>query len=242
MAPPSAPPGAVQDEALAPSSHSLPQPATTPPPVNEFGCDVFEADPTSCCCRPCGSACSCLHAIFCEPWYRFNPVSPGRYEACVVTIASMVVSAFFWVLALLTAFDDGASTIIAAVLESGVDCIGTVAVMWRFWRVNALEGTLANAVTEARTSVVLSFSMILLAGILAFFSTYHLVTTIMAGKSHISRSGLTAEVRVARATQCTCITHVCHGGDCPMASCMPPCRRLSPLCSILSAHHTAVGH
>ena len=42
----------------------------------------------------------------------------GAVQACV-TIAS-VVSAFFWVLALLTAFDDGASTIIAAVLESGV--------------------------------------------------------------------------------------------------------------------------
>ena len=111
---------------------------------------------------------------------------PGQREACLITVASLVVAVFFWLLGLAEAVEEASSTIIATALESFVDVVSTAAVLWRLQKRNAFEPTAENDQLEARTSVVVSLCMMVLAGILIAFAIVHLV--LQLGPSRLSIS------------------------------------------------------
>ena len=67
---------------------------------------------------------------------------PGIYEVFVLVLASLFVSFVFWSAALYGAYIGyGTPSVIAVCMESALDCISTVLVLYRFSSPNALAST-----------------------------------------------------------------------------------------------------
>lgn len=97
----------------------------------------------------------------------FDLGRPGQSEAMVVTLASLVISFFFWTVGLLDAARGYSTpTIIADALSSFLDVFSTAFVVYRLWAPGALRPNARTHLLEARTSVVLAWTMVLLAIIL----------------------------------------------------------------------------
>jgi len=88
-----------------------------------------------------------------------------------------VAASVFWIISIIDATQDRASTILATCLESAFDFFSTALVIWRFSERNALELTPQNELSESRTSVLLSVAMIAIGGMLVGFSAFSLVTS-----------------------------------------------------------------
>lgn len=92
-----------------------------------------------------------------------NFVRPGRYEACGITLISLVVACVFWTFSFVEAISGQASlSILENGLESFIDFASTAAMLYRLASPDALQQTPRNAVLEARTSAILALSMTVL--------------------------------------------------------------------------------
>ena len=109
----------------------------------------------------------------------FRPLDFGRptqREAVCLTRASLLVALVFWIIILVTICQGTASiTILEVGLESLLDLISTGVVLYRLQAPGALLPTHRNEVVEARTSVVLGLSLVILAIIFFSFATAELV-------------------------------------------------------------------
>jgi len=129
---------------------------------------MAESAPDSlCCCFPQGGD-GCLDR-------RPDFGRPTRYEACLITQASLFVAFIFWTIGLYSACaGHGTSSVIENCLESFLDLASTAVVLFRLGSTDALAKTARNAVLEARVSVILGFTMILLGSLFISFATVSL--------------------------------------------------------------------
>jgi hypothetical protein len=97
---------------------------------------------------------------------------PTRYEACIITQASLVVAFIFWAIGLYSACaGHGTASVIENCLESALDLASTAVVLWRLQAHDSLAHTARNAVLEARVSVFLGFTMIVLGALFISFAS-----------------------------------------------------------------------
>ena len=109
--------------------------------------------------------------------FNMNCQDPGRYEALTITWLSLGAAIVFWLLDLWDAFTGQATTsIVASLFESLLDVLSTCVVLYRLKAVDALEHTARNAVVEARTSVILNGTLVVLGVFLIGFSGVSLMT------------------------------------------------------------------
>jgi len=121
-----------------------------------------------------GAAEAAEPAALCGWLYDFDILHPTRKEAIYVTYLSLLACTFFWFLGIIDAVHAHTSAIVATVLESAFDVFSTIAVIMRFSGPDALADTPQNQLSEDRTSVAISASMIGIALVLIFFSTANL--------------------------------------------------------------------
>ena len=105
------------------------------------------------------SDCCCLGRM--RP---LNFARPGRYEACVVTQASLYAAVLFWLVSLWSIVSNlaGTMSIIEVAFEALLDFISTAVVLYRLSETDALHHTPYNQVLEQRTSIVLGMTMVVL--------------------------------------------------------------------------------
>ena len=107
---------------------------------------------------------------------------PSVYEAFGISVISLVISFFFWSVSILGSLRGyGTPTIVAVCLESFIDCLSTVLVLYRFAAPDALELTPRNHILEGRTSVMCSLTMVSLALILIVFALIELSEGVVDG-------------------------------------------------------------
>jgi uncharacterized membrane protein len=108
---------------------------------------------------------------------------PTQYEAFFISVTSLVVSFVFYVVVLLLSIIKGSSTpsIIAVGLESFLDVVSTIFVVYRLAKPDALTHTGPNETLESRASVLMAMTMVLLGLILIAFALTELVRGVMHG-------------------------------------------------------------
>lgn len=110
----------------------------------------------------CGSLCLLRYPRFDEP---------GRYEACFITVVSLIVALSLWAVELYMAIRfRGATAIVENCLESALDVFSTAIVLYRLFGADALHHNARNSILEARISTFLCFVMIVLAGVFIGFA------------------------------------------------------------------------
>jgi len=107
-------------------------------------------------------------------WSRpvIDLADPGQKEAYFVTLASGIAAAIFWAISLYEEHHERSlhASVISFSLSSFIDLTSTAFVLWRFTASDALAHTPENAAAEARASVIVAISLILLAGVDLGFS------------------------------------------------------------------------
>jgi len=117
----------------------------------------------------------CICPLRWEDMRRPNFGQPTRYEACIVTQASLYCAFIFWAIAFYSAASGNASaSIFENCLESFLDFASTAVVLFRLGARDALDDNDRNAVVEARVSILLAFTMILLGCVFIGFATVEL--------------------------------------------------------------------
>ena len=112
---------------------------------------------------------------------------PSAYEAFLLMFASLVISFFFWSVALLGSLRGyGTPSVVAVCLESALDCVSTTVVLYRFAAPDALAESPRNNALEQRTSVWLALTMVLLALLLDAFAALELVRRAIAGSNELT--------------------------------------------------------
>lgn len=98
--------------------------------------------------------------------WRLDLGRPSRLEARVVTMWSLYVAIFFWVIAFLNYLNGNHDqTIWENGIESFLDVVSTLVMLWRLSAPDALAHTERNAIVEARTSIFLGFTMVCIGGL-----------------------------------------------------------------------------
>ena len=88
------------------------------------------------------------------PLRRLNFARPSRYEACVVTQASLWIAMLFWGISLWGAISGhGTAGIVENCLESFLDFASTAVVLYRLTAFDSLRQTPRNEIVERRTQV-----------------------------------------------------------------------------------------
>ena len=112
----------------------------------------------TCCAR---GFCSCQDAK------AFDFGKPTRHEVFGITFISLIASLFFWAVALTGALKGGASaTVVSCCLESALDFISTVVVLYRFLEPDALIPSERNHKLEQRSSAACALNLVALALVL----------------------------------------------------------------------------
>lgn len=136
----------------------------------------------------------------CTAWPDFG--RPTRYEACLITYASLGAAFFFWLLEFVRVFEVGGEGFSAGLLEnvceSALDLVSTFAVLVRLYALDALKETDRNVVIEARIGAVLNATMILLFFVFVGFAVYDLAEHQSESQSEVRALTWPAARTVAR--------------------------------------------
>lgn len=112
---------------------------------------------------------------------------PGIYEVFILVLASLLVSFVFWSAALYGAYIGyGTPSVVAVCMESALDCVSTILVLYRFASPDALASTPRNVALERRTSAWLALSSVALAVLLSGFAIYELIKFAADGAAELS--------------------------------------------------------
>lgn len=112
---------------------------------------------------------------------------PGIYEVFVLVLASLLVSFIFWSAALVGAYEGyGTPSVVAVCMESALDCLSTIMVLYRFSSPNALASTPRNVALERRTSAWLALSSVMLGILLSGFAIFELIRYAQDGSAELA--------------------------------------------------------
>ncbi|KAL1530921.1 hypothetical protein AB1Y20_001812 [Prymnesium parvum] len=103
----------------------------------------------------------------------FDLADPGQREAMLVSVASAISSVLFWTITLFIHVTSSPSLVCFS-LSTFLDVASTFVVVFRFIRKDSLAPTAENAILELRTTVIVSWSFVVLALVSISFSAYAL--------------------------------------------------------------------
>ena len=98
--------------------------------------------------------------------------NPGIREAVHISYASIAITILCLIVGLIVGIKNNSSAMLASALESGVDVVSSILVLWRFWGKEGDEGKLATR--EKRASVSIAMTFIVISLIVGITSIAHL--------------------------------------------------------------------